>query len=382
MTAIMKKTTLLGAAFFLTVSPLGAAMAEAGAVPHKNTAVVQHPAKQGAFTGATVERAKNGALTIHWKASADLGPVKVYWSTKPDGGWKELARTYASYGGLHTADPNPGSRVYFKIKGGNGSEIKTAERLLPLQGATNFRDLGGYRTADGKTVQWGKLFRSDELAGLTKADITFLQKSGLKTIIDYRTDDEVKQKPDPAIQGVAYVRNPVFGQSGSGTDIFAYMAAGEFDKMGKPGDVLIAANRDMVDHPEAYAKLFYMMLDPAATAFVQHCTAGKDRTGLGSALMLLALGVPKETVMQDFLLSNQYRAAYNKAAVDAMVKQFQLKDENAIGIIQALMDVRPEYMNAAFDEMAKKYGSIQGFLEKGIGLSAAEQAKLKKMYLE
>lgn len=125
-----------------------------------------------------------------------------------------------------------------------------------------------------------------------------------------------------------------------------------------------------------------MMLDPASAALVQHCTAGKDRTGLGSALMLLALGVPKETVVQDFLLSNTYREAYNKAAVDAMVKQFNLTDDNAIEVIRALMDVRPEYINAAFDEMASKYGSIQGFLEKGLGLSAAEQAKLKKMYLE
>jgi len=379
---MMKKTILLGAAFFLTVSPLGAAMAEANAASAKNTASIQNKATQADFTNATAKRAKNGTLTLHWNTSADLGPVKVFWSNRPDGGWKELARTYSSYGGLQTADPNPGSRVYFKIKGGNGAVIKTAERLLPLQGATNFRDLGGYRTTDGKTVKWGRLFRSDELAGLTQADISFLQKSGLKTIIDYRTDDEVKQKPDPAIQGVTYVRNPVFGQSGSGTDIFSYMAAGEFDKMGKPGDVLVAANRDMVDHPEAYAKLFDMMLDPAAAAFVQHCTAGKDRTGLGSALMLLALGVPKETVVQDFLLSNQYRETYNQAAVDAMVKQFNLTDKNAIEIIQALMDVRPEYINAAFDEMAKKYGSIQGFLEEGVGLSAAEQAKLKKMYLE
>ncbi|MBE9918155.1 tyrosine-protein phosphatase [Paenibacillus donghaensis] len=377
---MMKKTVLLGAALFLVISPLETVMANDNGASAANTA--QAISKQGMFTNAVVERTKDGTIKLHWQTIADLGPVKVYWSANPDGGWKELARTYASFGGLSTADPNPGSRVYFKIKGGNGAMIKTAERLLPLQGTTNFRDLGGYRTTDGKTVKWGKLFRADELAGLSASDISYLQKSGLKTIVDYRTDDEVKQKPDPTIAGMKYVRNPVFGQSGSGTDLMNYMAAGEFEKMGKPGDVLIAANRDMVDHPEAYVKLFDMMLDPARADLVQHCTAGKDRTGLGSALMLLALGVPKETVVQDFMLSNKYRETYNKAAVGAMVKQFNLTDENAIEIIKALMDVRPEYINAAFDEMASKYGSIQGFLEKGIGLSTDKQAKLKKMYLE
>lgn len=380
---MMKKTILLGTALLLSAAPLSAAMASAAAPAGKAPASgIQAKAKLGSFTGAAAERAKDGTLTLHWQTTADLGPVKVYWSQSPDSGWKELARTYASFGGLRTKDPNPGSRVYFKVKAASGAVITTAERLLPLQGATNFRDLGGYKTADGKTVKWGKLFRSDELAGLTASDIAYLQKSGLKTIVDYRTDEEVKSKPDPAIPGAAYVRNPVFGQSGSGTDIMSFMASGEFDKMGKPGDVLTAANRDMVDSPSAYVKLFDMMLDPASAALVQHCTAGKDRTGLGSALMLLALGVPKETVVQDFLLSNKYREAYNKAAVDAMVKQFNLTDENAIEVIKALMDVRPEYISAAFDEMTKKYGSIQGFLEKGLGLSKDEQAKLKRMYLE
>lgn len=374
---MMKRTILLGTAAFLAISPMAGATSKTAA-----QAAVSSVSKTGTFTAASVDRAADGKLVLHWHASANLGAAKVYWSDRPDGGWRELACTYTSFGGYVTADPNPGSRVYFKIKGGNGAAIETAERKLPLAGATNFRDLGGYKTADGKTVKWGLLFRSDELAGLTASDIAYLQKSGLKTDVDYRTDSEIQQKPDPTIQGVNYVRDQVFQQSGSGADIFTYMASGEFDKLGKPGDILTQANRDMVDHPEAYQKLFELLLDPSASALVQHCTAGKDRTGLGSALILLALGVPKETVVQDFLLSNTYRAAYNKAAVDAMVAQFKLTDKNAIEVIQALMDVRPEYINAAFGEMEQKYGSIAGFLEKGIGLSKAEQAKLKQMYLE
>ncbi|MBB6732413.1 tyrosine-protein phosphatase [Cohnella zeiphila] len=377
-----RRTVTLGAALLTVASPLAGTAAAAGKSAVQATAATA--VRQGTFTDAGAERLADGRLVIRWHASADLGPAKVYWSADPEGHWQELARTYAKYNGYVTADPNPGGRVYFLIKGGNGAAVKTAERKLPLKGATNFRDLGGYRTADGKTVKWGKLFRSDELAGLTAADISYLQKSGLKTDVDYRTGSEVKSKPDPTIAGVKYVADPVFSDSDSagGTDLISYLASGQFDKLGEPGDALIDGNKSMVDSPSAFGKLFDLILDSSTNALVQHCTAGKDRTGIGSALILLALGVPKETVVQDYLLSNVYRAEYNKAAVNAMVSQFKLTDPKAIEIVQALMDVRKEYIEAAFDEMDSKYGSIQGFLEKGLGLTAAEQAKLKRLYLE
>lgn len=383
---MIRRSVMLGTALFLAISPLaGAATTNAQASAVK--AVANAAIKLGSFTEASVVRQANGNLVIKWRTDANLGAAKVYWSSKPDGDWKLLASTYAMFNGFVTADPNPGSRIYFKVKGGNGAAITTAERLLPLKGTTNFRDLGGYKTTDGKTVKWGKLFRADELAGLTAADISYLQKSGLKTIVDYRTKSEVAAKPDPTIAGVNYVYDPVFAETegSGGTDIstlFAALASGNSDALGEPGEMLIEGNKGMVDSPAAYEKLFDLLLDPATNALVQHCTAGKDRTGLGSALILLSLGVPKETVVQDFLLSNTYRAAYNKASVDALVAQHHLTDPKAIEVVQALMDVRPEYINAAFDEMDAKYGSIQGFLEKGIGLSQADQKKLKSLYLE
>ncbi|MFB9326807.1 tyrosine-protein phosphatase [Paenibacillus aurantiacus] len=380
---MMRKAVLLSAAIAISVTPAAAfAAGKTAAAP--GTQSVQAAAKQGAFTDASVVRKTDGSLLIRWSADADLGAAKVYWSTIPEGGWKELAKTYVRFNGFVAADPSPGSPVYFKIKGANGTSIVTAERKLPLKGVTNFRDLGGYRTTDGHTVKWGKLFRADEMAGLTVADIAYLQKLGLKTNVDYRTSSEVKAKPDPVIAGVTYVSNPAFKETtgSSGTDIFSLISSGHLDQLGEPGDILIQANRQMVQSPEAYKALFELLLDPANQALVQHCTAGKDRTGFGSALILLALGVPKETVVEDFLLSNTYREAYNKAAVDGIVKQLKLTDEKTIEVFKALMDVRPEYIEAAFDEMEKTYGSVDGFLEKGIGLTAENRAQLKKMYLE
>ncbi|TYP75518.1 tyrosine-protein phosphatase [Paenibacillus methanolicus] len=384
---MMKKAVLLSAAIAISITPAAAFAAGTTAAPAVQS-VGAATAKQGAFTDASVVRKADGSLVIRWNASADLGAAKVYWSTSPEGGWKELAKTYVRYNGFVAADPSPGSPVYFKIKGGSGATIVTSERKLSLKGVTNFRDLGGYRTTDGRAVKWGKLFRADEMAALTEADIAFLQKLGLKTNVDYRTSSEVKAKPDPVIAGVTYVSNPAFqeaegsGDESSGTDIVSLIASGHLDQLGEPGDMLIQANRQMVQNPEAYKTLFELLLDPANQALVQHCTAGKDRTGFGSALILLALGVPKETVVEDFLLSNTYREAYNKAAVDGIVKQLKLTDEKTIEVFKALMDVRPAYIEAAFDEIDKTYGSVDGFLEKALGLTAEKRAQLKKMYLE
>ncbi|OMC72499.1 hypothetical protein BK126_05110 [Paenibacillus sp. FSL H7-0326] len=338
--------------------------------------------KQGIITGASVERTQEGKLIIRWNSDRDLGAAKVYWSTSPDGGWKELARTYIHYHGYVTTDPNPGSRVYFKIKGGSGSTITVAERKLPLKGTINFRDLGGYRTADGHTVKWGKLYRSDELAALTESDIAYLIKTGLKTDLDYRTSNEVKQKPDPVIEGVTYVLNSVFEDSGdsdnSGQPVdFKALLAGE------PGELAIKVNRDMVAAPDAFKQLFELILDPANAAVLQHCTAGKDRTGLGSALVLLALGVPEETVIEDYLLSNKYREQLTKATLEAMLKRnvINVNDKSFEGM-KALLEVRREYIEAAIEEMKNSYGSVDSYLEKGLGLTAEKRAKLKKLYLK
>ncbi|MEK5057649.1 tyrosine-protein phosphatase [Paenibacillus sp. FSL H7-0326] len=375
----MKKIVLFGSVLSLAYASSFMAPVHSAA---GSKAPIVSSVKQGIITGASVERTQEGKLIIRWNSDRDLGAAKVYWSTSPDGGWKELARTYIHYHGYVTTDPNPGSRVYFKIKGGSGSTITVAERKLPLKGTINFRDLGGYRTADGHTVKWGKLYRSDELAALTESDIAYLIKTGLKTDLDYRTSNEVKQKPDPVIEGVTYVLNSVFEDSGdsdnSGQPVdFKALLAGE------PGELAIKVNRDMVAAPDAFKQLFELILDPANAAVLQHCTAGKDRTGLGSALVLLALGVPEETVIEDYLLSNKYREQLTKATLEAMLKRnvINVNDKSFEGM-KALLEVRREYIEAAIEEMKNSYGSVDSYLEKGLGLTAEKRAKLKKLYLK
>ncbi|WP_308637234.1 tyrosine-protein phosphatase [Paenibacillus silvisoli] len=338
--------------------------------------------KAGEFVSASVDRSSKGNLIIHWKANADLGAAKIYWSTSPDNiekNGKLLAQTYTGLNGYMAKDPKPGYRVYFKVKAGNGATVTTAERKVNLQGAFNFRDLGGYKTTDGKTVKWGKLYRAEELGHLTTADLEYVQRMGIKTNVDYRTDAEVKAMPDPVLAGITNIRTDE-GNAGATADLMSMIQSGMMKDEASAVQMMAGFNKQMVDAPKFYVQLMELLNDPANIALVQHCTAGKDRTGLGSAIILLALGVDGQTVMNDYLLSNVYREEANKKTIEG-VKQ-QIKDENVVAAITALMGVQKEFLQAAIDEMKAEYGSIDGFLEKGLGITKQERAKLKAMYLE
>lgn len=364
-TAVLSATLLVGA----VVAP--AASFAAAAAPLAK--------KPGAFTQASVERTAQGKLIVRWKADTNLGAAKVYWSTSPDNiekTGKLLAATYSAFNGYVTADPKPGSRIYFLVKGGNGATVETAERKVNLQGAFNFRDLGGYKTTDGKTVKWGKLFRGEELGHLTASDLKVIQEMGIKTNVDYRTDAEVTKLPDPTIAGVRNIRTDA-GDDGSA---LASMSASGMKDAASAVQFMSAYNKYLVDDPKFYVQLMDLLDDPKNVALLQHCTAGKDRTGLGSAIILLTLGVDQKTIMDDYLLSNVYRAEANKQAIAGL--KTQIKDENMIAAYTAIMGVQKEFLQAAFDEMTAKYGSTDAFLEKGLGITPQERAQLKAMYTE
>ncbi|WP_127531783.1 tyrosine-protein phosphatase [Paenibacillus kobensis] len=368
--AVLSASILLGA-----VAPMTGFAASAA-----QTAV--QVKKTGQFTAASVERNAKGQMVIRWKANADLGAAKVYWSTSPDNiekNGKLLAATYTSFNGYITADPKPNSRVYFLIKGGNGATITTAERKVNLQGAFNFRDLGGFKTTDGKSVKWGKLFRGEELGHLTASDQKYIQAMGIRTNVDYRTDAEVNALPDLVIKGINNVRTDE-GNAGSTADLKTMIASGVLKDEQSAVAMMAGFNKQMVDQPKFYVQLMELLNDPNNIGLVQHCTAGKDRTGLGSAIILLTLGVDEKTVMEDYLASNVYRAEANKKTIEGL--KTQIKDENTIAAFTALMGVQKEFLQAAFDEMKAKYGSIDAFLEKGLGITKQERAKLKAMYTE
>ena len=257
------------------------------------------------------KRNEDNTLQIKWENNIE--EVRIYWSTSPDHIEEngELLATVNGESSYTIENPSENERPYFRLVGSNGQAVTVAERRLPLQGAFNFRDMGGYETTEGRKVKWGKLYRSEELAGLTEWDIAYLQKSGLKLICDYRTDFEVKHKPNPEITGARQVCLPVMQDLAKDLNINEFFQVGDLSMLGKPGEYLVKMNQDFVSGNEAFVSFLNLAQNPENLPLVNHCTAGKDRTGFGSALLLL-LGVPEKTVMEDYLLSNGFREKLNE----------------------------------------------------------------------
>jgi protein-tyrosine phosphatase len=251
----------------------------------------------------------------------------------------------------------------------------SAKRKVNLQGAVNFRDLGGYATKDGHHVKWEKLYRSADMSKLTDADMAVLQSKNIAYDVDLRGTQESKQAPDRLNPNTDYTLCPAGSDDANGS-LMSHLATAK----GKQGDSLITAYYSNTQYLSARYKPFFNKLLNLSEdkSLVYHCTAGKDRTGIGSALLLYALGVPYKTIMEDYLASNYYRMAENEKSVKGMV-QFLHVDE---GVARDVLSVKKQYLDATFTAINKQYGSVDAFLKNEIGLDAAKIKQLKKQFLQ
>lgn len=248
------------------------------------------------------------------------------------------------------------------------------QRAAFLEGAPNFRDLGGYTTSDHKQTVWRKLFRSQTMAQLTDNDLAQLRKIGVKTVIDFRDDDEVQKAPSRLPEGVTVIRLPI--AAGSANDSVATLMqrlmSGEVDSLQSIAFMEQANRRFATEFAPVYKEFFKVLTRPDAYPVVFHCTAGKDRTGFASAMILTALGVDWDTVMQDYLLTNTYLKP------SALAPQVPAQ---ALPAMRQMWGVRPSYLNAARDEIVAQYGSPDNFLQQALGVDEAGKASLKKCLL-
>jgi len=251
----------------------------------------------------------------------------------------------------------------------------SAKREVKLQGAINFRDIGGYATKDGHHVQWGRIYRSAALNRLTDADLDTLQKRSIAWVGDFRGPYEVKIAPDKIPAGATRVSLPAGSENIGDSN---YMKT--FIQQMKAGDSsLISFYSVTTPFKARYKPLFDELLAlPKDSAVVYHCTAGKDRTGIATALVLYVLGVDEQTIQADYLASNYYRAAENERSINGMVKMYDLSETAA----RNMMGVKSEYLDATFAAIKQQYGSIDNFLKKELGLNKAKVAKLRELYLD
>ena len=251
------------------------------------------------------------------------------------------------------------------------SAFETPERptVAPLlQGASNFRDVGGYPTAGGQRVKRGHVFRSDHLAGLSEADVARLKVLGVRHSLDFRGTAECTTTPY-AIDGIERVALTI--EPTVIARMQALVAQGVVPTTEETVALMCETYRDFVNrNADTYSRFMKHLLEQP-TPQVFHCTAGKDRTGFAAALLLSALGVDRATITHDYLLTNQL---YKRDA--------RLEGQGHPHVMKVLWQVQPEFLNAAFDAVDTQHGGMQNYLHGAIGLSPQELAELQKLLLE
>jgi protein-tyrosine phosphatase len=253
-----------------------------------------------------------------------------------------------------------------------------------LEGVRNFRDIGGHRTADGRRVRTGEVFRSAHLAEATDADLKLLETLGIRVVIDFRGPGEIESEGEDRLPaGARLVPIPMFDPA-RGNDIRTLLYSsppevvaevygnGRAAEAMRQGSVVFVTDATRV---EQYALMFRTIIEADGPA-IFHCAAGKDRTGWGASLMLLALGVPERTVVEHYLESNLHRRDRSERFAEFEKAGFDLE------ILQPFFDVREEYKRAALDAVEQHWGGIDAYLHDGLGITESELARFRDRMLE
>ena len=335
----------------------------------------------------TVTRRPDRQLAIRWLEGVLSPPVSIYWSDRPDGADDfEFLAVAKSGNEIAVPDPSPDRRPYFLLVPAGGKPTIAAERRLPLDGEVNFRDLGGYAAGDGRTVKWGQLYRSGELGRLSAADLAYLAGLDIKLVCDLRDDFEVKQLPDRLPAGAERLELPIRGGDMPMEVVHAAFDNGDFSRVDTKH--LINSNRLFVrKFTPTYAEMLRRVTATGGRPALIHCTVGKDRSGLGAAIFLWILGVPMETVFDDYLLSNMYRARINEETF-AMIRQVATErtgfPAGAVDLapLEALLEARRGYLQTAVDTIVEDYGSIDNYIRDGLGMRSAARRAFQEAMLE
>lgn len=324
------------------------------------------------------ERIHGDEIRIRWDDEAGRAPVPVYVGTDPDAIDCDVMAGELKSGEVILRDLDPGTRHFFELVPNDGSpSLVIGERLIPLEGAHNFRDLGGYATRDGRRVRWGKIYRSDHLGNLTEGDRSYLSQLGIRLVCDFRGDEEIAEYPDrlPKHDPPVQINPSIMGTALKPSEIQAVIMNGNPDKLDFR-QLLIDGNRYMATRAlDQYRALFTHLEREESVALLFHCTAGKDRTGVAAALILLALGVPEQTIMQDYLLTTEYTRDYVEKTL--MEVRFSALIRTDLDELRTLMGVQREFLQEAFNGIYDEYGDVDQYLERALSLTREKRDALR-----
>lgn len=248
-------------------------------------------------------------------------------------------------------------------------------QVIPFEAVYNFRDMGGYKTRDGRIVKKGLFYRSAALGKMTSADKERFEMLGIKTIFDYRDNKEAQHNPNPVFSHARYIQIPAKGNHAF--EMPTNAGGKDFYKVVSP-EMFRNFYAQMPFNNSSFKELMKTIQNPDNLGLVHHCAVGKDRTGIGGALILLALDVPEETIMEDYLDTNIHLQPMVEKMAQAIQHQY---NEQELQQFYALMSAREDYLQAALDAMDDLYGSKTAFMEQEFGLTAEKRKQLQSYCL-
>ena len=268
---------------------------------------------------------------------------------------------------------DPDTRYYFMIAPDDGPKTIISERRVALEGSVNFRDLGGYETADGRRLKWGQVFRSDNLGRLTDRDVDYINKMGIRMVCDFRTPAEVKKMPDrrPSGEDCKYLHLPIKHGEYDPANTFERIKNGDIDWMTE-SFMIKGYLKNIEKFAPLWSEFFNSLAEPKNRPLVFHCTGGKDRAGVCAALVLLVLGVSEEIVIEDHSLSNIFIAGVLKN-IYAQLQSYGVDSEKVSPYFTAPRSA----IVALIEHIHRNYGSAAGYLKNKAGVDENVIQRLK-----
>lgn len=262
-------------------------------------------------------------------------------------------------------------------------------RHIELEGEPNFRDLGGYKTTDGRSVKWREVFRTGELGTLSDADVRKLEELGIQTVVNFLLQEEIEQHgTDRVPAGVELIHDPITGKRSAELSMIAQNAisSGDFDRL--PAEINFEIHAILMgEAKQQYARLLRILADPKKRPLAFHCSHGVHRTGTATAILLSALGVPWETVREDYLLTNDVRKEVTEQTLSKLRDKVAAAgnvDPAAVDMsnVEAFCILEAAYIDGALKAAEEQFGSMDAYIRDGLGISDAEISALRSALLE